>query len=283
MVQRIIPLYGYLGILLVAVSWFFNWHLEGLRTHVGFFPLWFGYCLVIDFLTFRRSGTSLITRSKKSYVFLFVISALAWWLFEAINLVTKNWYYDGRQFLTDFEYACLATISFSTVMPAVFGTVELLSTFNLFEKFANGGILKGNNKILIIFFAAGINMLLLIFLFPSYFYPFVWGAIFLIIEPINIKLKNRSLFDFTNYGDFRPVLNLMLGCLICGFFWEMWNYYSYPKWIYNAPFVNFARIFEMPAIGYIGYFPFSLELFAIYNLTSPIFNKLSADNYLKIA
>ncbi|MDZ7766464.1 MAG: hypothetical protein U5K00_18910 [Melioribacteraceae bacterium] len=66
--------------------------------------------------------------------------------------------------------------------------------------------------------------------------------------------------------------------MICGFFWEMWNYYSYPKWIYDVPGVNFLHVFEMPVLGYLGYIPFSLELYSIYNLVLRLFGKEKLQN-----
>ncbi|HRJ76342.1 MAG TPA: hypothetical protein PLX90_10100, partial [Anaerolineales bacterium] len=44
------------------------------------------------------------------------------------------------------------------------------------------------------------------------------------------------------------------------------NYYSYPKWIYHVPYANWFYIFEMPLLGYGGYLPFALELYALYHL-----------------
>ena len=58
--------------------------------------------------------------------------------------------------------------------------------------------------------------------------------------------------------------------LICGFFWEMWNYYSYPKWYYTLPHVAFLKIFEMPLLGYLGYIPFPMELYALYQCVNGI-------------
>ena len=49
------------------------------------------------------------------------------------------------------------------------------------------------------------------------------------------------------------------------FFWEMWNYYSYPKWIYHVAWGNWLHIFEMPLLGYGGYLPFAQELYALYH------------------
>src|SRR5436305_9981309 len=44
-----------------------------------------------------------------------------------------------------------------------------------------------------------------------------------------IRRPPRStLFPYTTL--FRSV-----GSLICGLFWEMWNFYSWPKWVYHTP------------------------------------------------
>jgi hypothetical protein len=44
----------------------------------------------------------------------------------------------------------------------------------------------------------------------------------------------------------------------------MWNFFALPRWYYTIPYVGFWKIFEMPLLGYIGYLPFGLELFALY-------------------
>ena len=120
---------GWLGLLLLAVCWPLNWTLPGVRTAYLFFPLWLGYILVMDALVCRRAGASLWTRSRKGFVLLFVLSVPAWWLFEAINDRTGNWEYLGAGSFTPLEYYALCTLSFSTVMPAVFETAELVRTF----------------------------------------------------------------------------------------------------------------------------------------------------------
>jgi len=86
------------------------------------------------------------------------------------------------------------------------------------------------------------------------------------LDPINVRMGNRSLFEFTRRRDWRPVVALWVGCLICGFFWELWNFWSYPRWVYDVPFVGVLKVFEMPLLGYGGYLPFALELFALYHL-----------------
>ena len=273
------PWYGWIGFLLVISFWYLNWNLEGLRTHILFFPLWVGYVLTIDGLVYYKKSSSLINRSKTKFTQLFLISAPAWWLFELLNLRTQNWLYDGKQFFSEWEYAIYATISFSTVLPAVFGTAELVSTFNWTEKFKMNKPVKINESTLAKLFLTGIMMLGLIILLPENFYYLEWVAVYLILEPVNYKLKNRTLLEYLKKGNWQPVIALSAGALVCGFFWELWNYYSYPKWIYDVPFVDFLHIFEMPLIGYLGYIPFSLELFALYHLVMG-FTKHKKDVYI---
>ena len=69
------PVHGWIGLGLVVVFWTLNWSLNGLRTQWAFFPLWLGYCLTIDALVLWRTGTSLLFRSRKEYLGLFVASA----------------------------------------------------------------------------------------------------------------------------------------------------------------------------------------------------------------
>src|SRR5690606_15999501 len=86
-------------------------------------------CLVVDAWAWKRSGASIWSRSRGSFAVLFLMSAPMWWLFELINWRTRNWEYLGREAFTDLEYFVLASVSFSTVLPAVFGTARLMSTF----------------------------------------------------------------------------------------------------------------------------------------------------------
>ena len=260
------PLHGWLGLTLLAIFWGLNWLLSGLRTQWAFFPLWLGYSLTVDALTFVRRGDSLLTRDRLGYLGLFLVSAPAWWLFELIDLRTQNWLYEGREYFSNLEYAVLASLSFSTVMPAVFGTAELVGTFGWLQRLRRGWRIPLTRGVTIGFFASGWLMLALLSRWPRYFFPFTWLSIYFIIAPVNVWLGHRSLARHTDQGDWRPVLALWIGCLICAFFWEMWNVYSYPKWVYDVPFVDVLHVFEMPLLGYGGYLPFSLELFALYHL-----------------
>jgi hypothetical protein len=277
------PIHGAIGLALIALFWALNWCLTGLRTHLCFFPLWLGYCLAVDALVLLRKGSSLLTRSPGRYAGLFLLSIPGWWLFELINARTGNWYYEGKAFFSDLEYAVLASCSFSTVMPAVFGTAELVSTLGWLRRIGRGPQIAPTPRVLCAFFVTGWAMLSLLLLWPNLFYPFVWLAVYFILAPINVWLGNRSLSAHTAEGDWRPVLALWTGCLICALFWEMWNFYSYPKWVYHVPYVDWLRVFEMPLLGYGGYLPFSLELYALYHLIAGLLGLDTVQGWIQVA
>ena len=266
--------HGWIGLLLVAICWPLNWALSGMRTAFLFFPLWFGYILLVDGMVGVRSGTSLWNRSRRHFILLFVASAPVWWFFELINSRTANWEYLGSAIFTPVQYYLLCTISFSTVMPAVFETAELVRTFKWVQGRASGPVVRDSSAVTYGLLITGIAMITLTILWPKYCYPFVWTSVALILEPLNHWLGRPSLLRHLRHGDWRPVISLSLGALVCGFFWEMWNYFSYPKWIYHTPGAEFLHLFEMPLLGYCGYIPFALELYGLKNILWPHFAPL---------
>jgi hypothetical protein len=276
------PFHTWLGLVLVAVFWLLNWGLDGMRTHWLFFPLWLGYCLTVDGLSFARTGDSLLVRNRRAYFGLFVASVPAWWLFELINERTRNWIYLDDGSIGPLEHALLASLAFSTVIPAVFGTAELVASFGWVRRLRTGPCLGPAPVVLGGFFFGGITMLALTLLWPRYFFPFVWLSVFFILEPLNHALGNRTLLADTARGDWRAVAALAVGVVICGFFWEFWNYRSFPKWIYDVPLVGIGRVFEMPVLGYGGYPPFALELFALYHFLAGILGYRAGWIYLRL-
>jgi hypothetical protein len=233
--HRYWPLRGWVGFMLVAVCWPLNWVLPGARTSYLFFPLWLGYILIIDALVQRRTGNSLWSRSRKNFVLLFVISAPVWWLFELINLRTGNWEYTGRDLFSPLEFNLLSTVSFSTVIPAVFETAALMRSFSWMERFAAGPRVPVTRPVFVGLLLIGLAMLALMLFLPTIFYPFAWTSLLFIFEPINYWTGRPYFLRKLREGDWRTVMSLAVGALVCGFFWEMWNYYAFPKWTYHIP------------------------------------------------
>lgn len=275
--RRSIPGYGWIGAGLVLVFWLLNWRLPGARTHWGFFPLWLGYCLTVDALVYLRKGTSLLRRDWRKYIGLFLLSAPVWWLFEALNSRLDNWHYQGAELFSRVEFGFWASLNFTTVIPAVFGSAELISSLGFIQRVPDGPRIRPERGTTLTFFGAGLLMLALMLIWPSLFFPFLWISIYFITEPLNIWLGNRHLAQHTRLGDWKPVIALWLGALMTAFFWELWNYFSYPKWVYHVPWGNCCHVFEMPLLGYGGYMPFALELYALYHLALGLAGRKDGD------
>ena len=269
--KRGFKVYGIIGIILIIlteINFFFkvqpfaNWY----------FPIiWFSYILLIDALVYKLKGDSLLSNRRYSIMGMFVMSALFWYLFELTNLSIRNWSYSGTEGLGLAGKAIFGILSFSTVLPALFETTELIRAIHLFDNKK----LKKKHSITKFFIhtmiAIGIICLILPIFFPKFAFPLVWLSFFLIIDPINYIHKMPSVIGHLKDRRLSIPLSLLLAGIILGFFWEFWNYWAVPKWTYDIPFVNFFKIFEMPVLGYLGYFPFAFELYAMYWFVRSLF------------
>ena len=255
------PAWFWLGVALNVISWVGAW---GRFTWLGefkdhtFFPLWFGFILAMDGLVCRRTGTSLLRRSPFTFFILFPISAVAWWYFEYLNRFVQNWWYEGAAQFSALHYVFFATLSFSTVLPAVFEMQTLLASFRWFqEAYSRGPTWKPwPRPLLAAVPLAGIVGLILLARLPNPLFFTLW------LSPLAILAGSLALagvetpFSDLKKGNYSALFSLGVAALACGFFWEMWNYFSLPKWHYAVPYVCIAKIFEMPISGYGGYLPF---------------------------
>jgi len=163
---------------------------------------------------------------------------------------------------TPWEYFLYATLSFSTVLPAVLGIRDLIFSSSWLEtgfiNFLKIKKVKSKPTAISGLVLSGVG-LLGIGVWPDYLFPLLWISPFLIIISVMTLFgENHVLSDIAG-GDWRVVISSALAALICGYFWEMWNYFSLAKWVYSVPFVHRFEIFEMPILGYAGYLPFGLE------------------------
>jgi hypothetical protein len=256
------------GLALAIISWWAAWFGPAPYSEHTFFPLWLGYILAVDGLTMRRAGTSLLARDQRRFASLFIFSIPLWWLFEIANRYLDNWRYLVPRSYHPLEYALLASLAFSTVMPAIFVTAELLRTFAPFAPGRRWLRIDPGRAGLVVLALIGLAIFLLSLAFPHILFPFVWIGLFLALDPINALLGSPSITVQVREGRWDTVLVLFAAGLICGWFWELWNVFSMPKWIYHVPLVNVPKLFEMPILGYGGYLPFALEVFAAWSLLS---------------
>ena len=248
------------------VSWYGP---ERISIHT-FFPLWLGYIVLVDGIVEARSGSSLWTRNPIAFATLFVVSMPLWWLFEAANLRLQNWHYHVPASYGFPTLSVERSVAFSTVLPAVFETCELVHTTRFSRLGAQWRRFSLSPARLRWASVAGALMLLGTLLFPRELFPLIWISGFLILDPFNALLGRPSLIASASRGRWTPLLVLAIAALICGFFWELWNIRASAKWTYDIPYFDWLHIFEMPVFGYGGYIPFAFELYAAYHLISAI-------------
>jgi len=254
-----------LGAALNAAAWISAWTRVGPLAHYSFFPLWLGFILIVDALTEARSGDSLWRRNHRAFITLFAISAPFWWYFERLNRYVGNWHYRTDRQYDAAAYIFWASLAFSTVIPAVLSVTELLGTFSGKAK-PVAPLSRLPARITVTMAGIGVATLALSLIFPRQCYPLLWLSLVLILDPINDHCGEASVIGLCRARAYRRIARLMIAGLICGFFWEMWNYWSLPKWYYTVPYVGFGKVFEMPVLGYGGYLPFALEIFVVYQV-----------------
>ncbi|MFN2351072.1 MAG: hypothetical protein ABR497_03915, partial [Kiritimatiellia bacterium] len=259
------PWWGWLGVVVMGVNWVLAWNrftwFAPLQPFT-FSPFWFGYILIVNGLTYRRSGRCML-RDRPGYTaWLFVVSAVFWWYFEYLNRFVQNWHYEGVENLSGLQYFFFATLPFSTVLPAVLGTRELLGAYPRLacglETFVPVRTCCPRVWAWAVLIFSCISLIGL-GLWPDLLFPFLWLAPLLIITSLQCIRGRRTLFSDLAQGNWRHIVLLALSALICGFFWELWNLHSLARWTYSIPFVGRFKLFEMPILGYAGYLPFGLE------------------------
>lgn len=246
------------------VSWFKP------AQNLTFTLLWVAYVVFINALTYWRTGNCLLTQRTRYLLALFPASALFWWAFEYLNRFAGNWYYLGGELLTPLSYGFYSTAAFSTVLPAVISTIDLLQSCPRLRnpRFQRPFVLVNRKMWAGVVFAVACCGLVGVAAWPDYFYPVLWVSPLFILVSLQVLLSEENLVEKLERGYWYVVTVPALSGLLCGFLWEMWNQYSYPKWAYSIPFVQRFQIFEMPVLGYLGYLPFGLECFVIADLVA---------------
>jgi len=268
--------WGYAGIaLVVAAQLGLFFRIEPLSTSF-FFPLvWFGYIFVVDALVYRIQGWSLISSRRGEIVALFLLSIAVWWVYELLNVAVQNWYYvssTGEIVGTASGFSArrffVASLSFATVMPAVFETLWLFRALHVFDKFRLRHRHRVQRPLLFAMAGAGVFSVLAPILSPTFFFPLVWLGFFLLLDPINYVHGHPSIISHLADRRLATPLALLAAGFLCGFFWEFFNSYALVKWRYEIPFLGFLKIFEMPILGYLGYGPFAWSLYSIWKFVA---------------
>ena len=269
-----LPAYSWIGLGILTVSEaamfarvepFWTWH-----TPIA----WTAYILLVDGIVYAKRGSSWWMTNRREFVFLTAVSVPLWLIFEAYNLLIKNWYYINlpqNLIVRYFGYAW----AFATICPGIFQTAELVACFRAsrsgeqagapartFARRAPAGKRSTRDTV---FIAIGAVMLLWPIVWPS---PYLAAPVFLgfvfLLDPLNAHAGDESLLADIRNRRYARLINLLTGGFICGGLWEFWNYWARAKWIYTVPILGDLKIFEMPVLGYFGFPPFALECFTMY-------------------
>jgi hypothetical protein len=272
------PWWGWLGLALIAAAWPLAWSgslVPPAWRGQTFTLLWIGTILVMNGLALRRDGGCLLIRRPAWFLSLFALSAGFWWLFEHLNQFVHNWHYVGVGAENDREYFIRATLPFSTVLPAVASTWAWLAGLPRIDALSLPP-LRGHAALAYIALAAGALSLGAIGLAPDILFPMLWVAPLLVLAGLQQLLCGETLFSEIARGDWRPVLESALAALVCGFFWELWNWGSLARWHYAIPYVQRFHLFEMPALGYAGYLPFGVVCSLVLDLAARVIEQRPA-------
>ena len=226
---------------------------------------WYGLILFLDGLLWWRWHDGLILRKPREFAVLLFWSAMFWFFFECWNLRLKNWYFVGVPPEGLWPHV-EAYLDFATVLPGMFLLHRLLSCLKVPRSAKTGFVLKG--RIFPASLAIGFFMLVLPLAFPDYFFPFVWGALIFLLEPVCAKFGARSLLVDGRKGEWTTFIRLLLAGILCGGYWELCNYWSLEKWIYTVPLFAQGKLFEMPYLGFLGFPPFCVQCFVMINALS---------------
>ena len=281
----VFPSYGYAGAAIVIAG--------ELLLFAGYEPVaiyftaieWTGYILWADAAVFALRGRSLLRSYPVEFACIAIFSIPLWLIFEAYNLRLENWIYIGLPRNTLARMTGYAW-AFATIWPGIFETASLLRALSLTRSSVDSAVTQPTvpepaarsrfSAAAIASIAFGAILLIVPILLPSgireYFFGAVWLGFIFLLEPINRRMCGESLRKDLERGDSSRVFALLGAGVVCGIFWEFWNYWAHARWVYIFPIFQNWKIFAMPLPGYLGFPAFALECFAMLAFVARILN-----------
>ncbi|MFQ6102719.1 MAG: hypothetical protein ACE5OP_00335 [Candidatus Glassbacteria bacterium] len=264
--------YGIIGFIVIVAAELLLYY-DVRPVPLFFTPIvWWGYILFADSLVFRMRGSSLITSYPRTFLCMLPISIGCWLIFELYNLHLANWEYVNLA--ESFKVRVLGyVLAFSTIFPGIYETAHLIQALFFPDGLAGRRVSfsHGMRTMLIVIGAVFmITPLLVPKEVSSYLFALVWIGFIPLLDPINRKLGAPSITAQLENGDWETFLSFALSGIVCGFLWEFWNYWALARWVYHVPFWSSVKIFEMPVPGFLGFIPFALECYVMFNLCASV-------------
>jgi hypothetical protein len=238
---------------------------EPIATWFYFFA-WWPYIFIVDSIIYKIKQNSLIMNRRKEFFLMLFLSVVIWTFFEAVNLILQNWYYINVVPFRIIRWIGYV-VAYATVLPGIFETTELLEAAGILKK-SRVKPLSVNRGLLTTLVILGCTSMVGVVLYPRYCFPLIWGSLIFLLEPINYLKGGKSLLRDWEQASVRKFYLLLSAGLLCGILWEFWNFWARTKWIYTVPFFEELKLFEMPLAGFLGFPPFAVQCYVIYNFIS---------------
>ncbi len=275
------PARGWLGITLLvtaeALMFAHVWPID-----VYFTPIaWTAYLLIVDSMVQAITGMSRMHNMPRDFLLCAALSVPLWTIFELYNFRLQNWTYVGVPI--SWPAALLGYAwSFATITPGILETADLIEAILVVRPDkksrvappGQGSATVGYRKIRfspraqLLFVLFGAACLILPLLLPqhtaAYLFALVWVGFVFLLDPVNHWRGLPSLLGDLDHGRRARLYSLLLSGWVCGWLWEFWNFWADAKWLYVFPIAQRWKIFEMPALGFLGFLPFALECWVMY-------------------
>lgn len=228
-----------------------------------FFPfaVW-SFVLLADNLAYRFKGDSPLISRPSEFFFLAAWSLALGGLAELLNLRLGAWHYFNQS-------SDLATrwggrlLSWAAALPSVFVVDEMFNSFGFFRGLRCRAF-RIPETLPRYFWGAGAAMVLLALAKPAYFWPLALPAVFLLAEPLNLRLGLPSLLRELAGGIAAKTVRLAAAGLTCGLLWNWWNRAAGSGWEYNLP----PWLAPLPEAAYGGFILLGPACYALYSLAA---------------
>jgi hypothetical protein len=266
------PYLGSIGIFLIVFAQITNFLKIEPFVYWYIAMMWYGYILIVDSIVYLLKKNSYIINRPKKFIVLAALSTIIWIIFEIYNKFLPGWGYVNVPGNPSRCIPCYFAIS--TILPAVFETIELIKGFRIFQKTKIKKIKIHKSLPFISIFIGLIFIIVPFFNNSPYMWILVWTGFILFLDPINYFFHEKSLISQIKSGNLKTILSIFVAGYICGFLWEFWNYWAYTKWTYiDAPILSKIMVFEIPIIAFFAYGFFAWELYSMYYFAKLLFPK----------
>ena len=202
-------------------TWYYQW-------------AWYLMLPALDAGLAARTGRLVLFDDRRFAIALFAWSAPLWFVFEFANFRLANWYY---VFVPQERWLHwpATVLAFATVLPAIFLAEKWLESLGVAERLRGRSFTLSPTHLRLIP-VAGAAFVALALWRPLLFFPLIWGAFTLLLEPWNYRHdRSSSLLGDLAAGRYGRIVRLLMAGAAIGLFWESLNSVAGGRWIYTVP------------------------------------------------